>query len=347
MSFTKRTAVFTGIILLMLPSLSSAHHSTAGFFDSSKKIEIAGVITKIHWRNPHTVFEIDVENEEGTVTQWTVESGALSVLRAQGLTSEVVEVGDFVKVLGDESVRGRPETFARNMLVPSGDEVFLTLGAREHFSAAADIDVMKGAYDAELVAVARSNADGIFRVWSRIEEDASFKRPIFGTNAVARFPYTEQGKEIFDSWDPSAEFILGCTEWNMPRLMGNPLPMEFVHQGENILLRFEESDSRRTIHMNSGLDSTSKEHSLMGYSVGHWEEGTLVVQTSHILEYSYQMPISSQAHLLEKFTASEDGAVLRYEIVVTDPVMLTEPVSLNSTWDWRPEIQVNRYACGE
>ena len=345
MNFTKITAVFIGIILLMLPSLSSAHHSTAGFFDSASKIEIAGVITDIHWRNPHTIFELDVQNEDGSVTGWSVESGALSVLRAQGLTSEVVDVGDFVKILGDKSLRNRPETFARNMLVPSGAEVLLTLGAQEHFSNSGSTGLMRGDYDEDLIAEARSNAEGIFRVWSRIGDDASFMRPIFGTNAVARLPFTEQGNEIFDRWDPSAEFILGCTDWNMPRLMGNPLPMEFVREGENILIRFEESDSRRTIHMNPGLDTAPRGHSLMGYSVGHWEDDTLVVQTSHILDYSYQMPVSRQISLLEKFAASEDGTVLNYEIVVTDPVMLTESVTKNTTWNWRPEIEINSYAC--
>ncbi len=332
-------------VLLVLPSLSLAHHSTAGFFDRNTKVEIAGVITDIRWRNPHTVFELDVKNEDGSVTAWSVESGALSVLRAQGLTNAVIDVGDFVKILGDKSLQNRPETFARSMLVPSGEEVLLTLGAQKYFSSASDVSLMRGGFDEVQVAEARRNAEGIFRVWSRINEDASFLRPIFETNETARFPYTEHGKIVLSSWDASAESILGCTEWNMPRLMGNPLPMEFVYEGENILIRFEENDSRRTVYMNADTDSAPDEHSLMGYSIGHWEEDTLVIQTSHILENAYEMPVSNQITLEEKFTAIEDGTVLNYEIVITDPVMLTEPVIKTSTWNWRPEIEVNSYSC--
>ena len=49
--------------------------------------------------------------------------------------------------------------------------------------------------------------------------------------------------------------------------------------------------------------------------------------------------------MLERFTRSPDGSRLDYEIVLTDPVMLTSPVTQNNTWFWRPEIRVNSYAC--
>jgi hypothetical protein len=120
----------TTMVILLYPSILLAHHSTAGFFDRDTKIEITGVITNVIWRNPHTVFELDVMNEQGEVTEWHVESGALAVLRAQGLTSEILSVGDQVSILGDRSLRNRPEMFARNILLGNGQEVMLTLGAQ-------------------------------------------------------------------------------------------------------------------------------------------------------------------------------------------------------------------------
>lgn len=335
------------IAIAFSSSASIAHHSTAGFFDSSKKIEIAGVVTRIQWRNPHTIFEIDVADAQNEITKWTVESGSLSILRSQGLSGEMLQVGDFVKVLGNESVRNRPETFAQNMLLPGGEEVLLTLGAREYFSTAPGVVRLVGSYDEELVAEARNNADGIFRVWSRIGSDLRFKPPIFNGNTVRNLPYTEKGREVYESWDPSAEFILGCTNWNMPRLMGNPQPMEFVREGENILIRLEEGDSQRIVHMNPGTSPEPGEHSLMGYSVGRWDGDALIVETNMISESSHVMPVSNQISLLEKFEASADGTALNYEITVTDPIMLTASVTKTMTWDWRPEIQVDAYACDE
>jgi hypothetical protein len=39
--------------------------------------------------------------------------------------------------------------------------------------------------------------------------------------------------------------------------------------------------------------------------------------------------------------------LVAYEITVVDPVMLTEPLRQARAWLWRPEIQVQRYACEE
>lgn len=325
--------------------ISLAHHSTAGFFDSSSRIEIAGEVTKILWRNPHTIFELDVTDEQGVVTEWSVESGSLSILRAQGLSGDILKEGDFVKILGDESIRGLPEMFARNLLLPDGNEVLLTLGAREHFSNAPDVTRLVGDYDQEEVDKAIANAEGIFRVWSRIGDNVQFRGTIFNGNSIRSMPFTDQGKAIHERWDPSAEFILGCTDWNMPRLMGNPQPMEFVRDGENILLKFEEGDALRTIHMNADMSSAPDEYSLMGYSIGRWDGDALIVETSQIEESSHEMPVSRQMTLTERFEVKGEDPQLHYELTLVDPTILTEPVTKTLTWDWRPEMQVIAYEC--
>ncbi len=346
MQFGKQTLAFA--LLGLAPAFSWAHHSVAGFFNLNKKVEIEGVVTGIQWRNPHTVFELDVANERGDIVKWRVESGALSVLRAQGLTSEFIREGDRVRILGDESLRARPEMFARNILLGNGKEILLTIGATPHFSGQNGVERAAGRFDQETIDRARASADGLFRVWSSIDANLGFdrKNSIFSDVSVSGYSYTARGKEVRNKWNAGAEFILGCTEWSMPRLMGNPLPMEFVRSGNDIVLRFEEDDSTRTIRMNAampaGLAPTS-----MGYSVGAWEGETLLVHTRHLAESSYRLPVSTEAELTERFTPTPDGSRLAYEITVVDPVMLTEPVRQTRAWLWRPEIQVQRYACEE
>jgi hypothetical protein len=102
--FCYRTeALFIAILLvLLLPSESFAHHSTRAFFNPDVKVEIEGVVRVIQWKNPHTVFELDVQDERGETIRWHVESGAFGVLRAQGITSEILSIGDNVKILGDQ-----------------------------------------------------------------------------------------------------------------------------------------------------------------------------------------------------------------------------------------------------
>jgi len=335
--------------LFATPSVSTAHHSTAGFFDPNSKVEIEGIVARIQWRNPHTVFEIDVQNETGEIVRWHVESGALGVLRAQGLTSDFVKEGDRVGILGDESQRGRPEMFARNILLASGEEILLTLGASPYFSEQ-DTAVTRasGSFDIGVVAEAKASAVGIFRVWTSIREDLARVpgNSIFDDRQINAYPYTERGRQIRDDWDPGADFILGCTEWSMPRLMNNPLPFEFVREGQDIVINFEEDDNQRVVHMNSAIPETM-EPTRMGYSTGRWEGDSLVVDTRFIAESSYEFPVSSEAEVVEVFTPTSDGTELRYRIRHTDPVMLREPISHEKTWFWRPEIRVQRYACEE
>ena len=45
-----------------LPAL--AHHSGAAEFDSNKKIDLTGVVTKVEWTNPHAHFYMDVKDSE-------------------------------------------------------------------------------------------------------------------------------------------------------------------------------------------------------------------------------------------------------------------------------------------
>ena len=64
----------------------------------------------------------------------------------------------------------------------------------------------------------------------------------------------------------------------MPGTMFNPYPVEFVQLDDgDILLRIEEHDNERLIHMSSDFDPASQPPQRLGVSVGRWEnERTLV-----------------------------------------------------------------------
>ena len=297
------------------------------------------------WRNPHTVFEVDVANASGDVTTWKIESGALAVLRSRGIGREFVKVGDSIKVRGDSSLRSDREMFARNIQLSDGKEVMMTAGSTPYFSVRDDAGFLEAEYDEEMIAAARLKADGVFRVWStNIEE-----RPTSSGHLLDRpMPLTADAQATRAKYDKSDETLLGCTDWSMPRLMGNPLPVEFVQEGDVILQRFEENDNVRQIHMNVAPDEVPDALLMLGYSTGHWDGETLVVNTVNVTPERLDnlgTPFSEDMHLLERFTPTADGSRLDYTLTITDPATFTEPFETDRYWEWRPEISVRKYDC--
>jgi hypothetical protein len=120
-----------------------------------------------------------------------------------------------------------------------------------------------------------------------------------------------------------------------------------VDRGESILLRIEQFDTVRTIHMNSREDPTVQPKTLLGFSVGRWEGDTLVVETGSLSsEYMTPegVPLGPAASLVETFTPSADGSRLHYTILITDPYSLTQPVEQKRSWIAVDE-QVLPYNC--
>lgn len=333
--------------LAIMPTVSFAHHSVAGFFNEEKKSEIEGVIKRVQWRNPHTIFEVDVTSNTGEVITWSIESGALGVLRTRGLAQEFMQPGDQVKIMGDSSIRSDNEMFARHILLPNGKEVILTAGveAVPYFTAESEADLLEAVYDEDIIAAAKESADGIFRVWSTdINDRTSDRRKMFNGN----YPLLATAIATRAAYDSGDQALLGCTKWSMPRIMSNPLPMEFVRSGENILQRFEEDDNVRTIYMNSDNSEPFIEPSALGYSIGRWAEETLIVETSRLIPDRIDnlgTPFSAEMHLTEHYSLSENGNRLDYVLKMSDPKTLSEPVERPRRWDWRPEIVVGTYNC--
>ena len=202
---------------------------------------------------------------------------------------------------------------------------------------------------------------------------ASFPLFLDVAGASPEYPLTEAAIAARATWDPAADNpYLTCEPVGMPRIMGQPYPMEFIDEGERIVLRIELYDVVRTIHMESeasgevsgevyGVESEASgavsgavsgadepAPAPQGYSRGTWEGGTLVVRTNR-LSWPYfdqsGIPQSPQAELLERFTPSADGTRLDYVLTVTDPATFTEPVTLEKYWTWRPDAQVRPFEC--
>jgi len=320
-----------------------AHHSTVAIYDTSKRIEVTGVITSISWRNPHGRITLDVEDDNGQTVEWEAEVASSTVLRNRKVRDDVLAIGERVTMAGQPSRRGLPIMFGTNVLLSSGYE--FDFGSGDAYFPAGKSGNLVG-YNLPDVdtSAAIAAADGIFRVWSTIMGDpAAF--PMF----KGGYPLNENGKQALAAWDPNNNTLFQCGHKGQPLIMITPSPVDFTRQGDDILMRLEEYDSRRLIHMDPAAVAPD-EHTLFGFSRGHFEGDTLVVETDHIAAgYFDHMGAkqSDQIKTVERFIPNEDYSRLDYEITVTDPVYFSAPFTLKRYFVWYPEMYVHDYNCLE
>lgn len=331
------------LLLLFIGNLASAHHSTIAIYDASQRIEITGTITSISWRNPHGRIALDVTDANGNVEEWEAEVASISVLRNRGVRSDVMQVGDVVTIAGQPSRRNQPIILGTNVLLSSGYEFDFGSG-NAYFPEGQSGNIVGYESPAVDTSAAIAAADGIFRVWSTIMSDpAAF--PIF----KGGYPLNAEGERALAAWDPNNNALFQCGTKGTPLIMISPIPMDFVRQGEDILMRLEEYDARRLIHMSPDAVAP-EEHTLFGFSRGRFEGNVLVVETDHIAEgYFDHMGArqSDQISIVERFIPNADYSRLDYELTVNDPVYFSEAFTLSRYFVWYPEMSVHAYECLE
>jgi hypothetical protein len=130
--------------------------------------------------------------------------------------------------------------------------------------------------------------------------------------------------------------------------MFDPVPMEIVNEGGRILIRIQEYDVERVIHMTAEAETVDPEPSPLGYSLGRWEGNTLVVTTTHVdwPQFDpYGTPQSDQTRYVERFSFSAEDEDLNYTFMATDPVMFTQPITFERSRPWTPGVELVPFNC--
>jgi Family of unknown function (DUF6152) len=109
----------TSLILVLL-----FHHSFAAEFDTTKPVELKGIVTRLDWVNPHAWIYLDVKDEKGNVTSWGCELGSPNLLMRNGWTRESLKAGDFVIVNGSRAKDGSNIASARTVRLADGRRIF-------------------------------------------------------------------------------------------------------------------------------------------------------------------------------------------------------------------------------
>jgi hypothetical protein len=194
-------------------------------------------------------------------------------------------------------------------------------------------------------------------VWSTYVESGRAPPGGGGRRSTAPLPFTPEGKRRNDEYrqllgpeqaNPGAY----CVDYGMPQMMemAGGYPLEFIQKGDQLTIIFEvEGETRRVFLGKRGIPEDKRIPSRQGYSVGHWDGQTLVVETGDLLDGQDQShPHSDQAHISERFALGTDAKgvkFLSYSMSLTDPVYYTTPVTVNKKLAFVPDGFLFTYRC--
>jgi hypothetical protein len=74
-------------LLLALSALmvnpAMAHHNMTAVFDFNDRVTVAGTLTTMDWRNPHTYFTVEAKGAGGAIEGWKIEGPSPSFFRVR------------------------------------------------------------------------------------------------------------------------------------------------------------------------------------------------------------------------------------------------------------------------
>jgi hypothetical protein len=145
-----------------------------------------------------------------------------------------------------------------------------------------------------------------------------------------------------------------CLPPGMPAMMNMAYGMEVMQTKDKITFFSELNDALRRVYLDGRKPTPAilDDPTYAGYSTGHWEGDTLVVETVALRDDTYIegfTPHSDQMTVNERIRLIGSG-LLEDRITVTDPKALVQPWVTVKTYRKMtspPEDQLREFACAE
>jgi hypothetical protein len=146
--------------------------------------------------------------------------------------------------------------------------------------------------------------------------------------------------------DPDAK----CLPSSMPRKDAISSPYRLIQLPDEIVFLYESRTTFRQIFLDGRPLPKDAQPAWDGYSIGHWDGDTLVVETSGFNDLSWLdsngHPHTDALHLTEKFHRKDFGH-LEIQITIDDPKAYTKPWAVTEVVNYLPDSELIEYVCNE
>ena len=115
-----RRQVFQLAIAAAVAAIPAFAHHSFTMFDMTKRLTLVGSVTSFEWTNPHSYIEIDVPDEQGAVTHWSIEMGSPSILQQSGWKFSSLKKGDKTTLIINPLKNGKAGGFLSLATLPDG-----------------------------------------------------------------------------------------------------------------------------------------------------------------------------------------------------------------------------------
>ncbi len=160
---------------------------------------------------------------------------------------------------------------------------------------------------------------------------------------------TPEGRTEFESFSEERDPTLKCIMPGVPLGIHDPYPLEIIQQDHQIVFLHEHFHMVRRIFMDGREPPENWWPSLVGFSVGRWEENSLVVTTTHMspdnLMWHNGMPFSGdpETYVIERYDFDGDEFSLTAEVF--DPRYYEEPYVIRSARTRETDGVILEYEC--
>jgi hypothetical protein len=328
-----------------------AHHGF-GTFDRDSHIAVTGIVTGVDFVNPHAWVYFDVTEADGQPSAWRCEMRAATVLRRSGWTADMFVPGETITITGaldrfdpkscylstalfaDGTTADRYGQLGRvtQAAAPTGRAARLP-GGEPNITGdwAPEQIVMTDPRGRGGALVPLSIVDQFEPGEGSIASPAAITPPEAAPDARP-LPWRTRGVELTALGQQRAEGF-GVYTIDNPRMRCETTSILFdwtfdgpvnriTQHDDRIVIEYGQHGFTRIVHMRLDAHPADIVPSRGGFSIGHWENDVLIVDTRGFEAGILSPPVfhSGQLHVVERFALDPDSMALTRSYSAVDPV---------------------------